>query len=249
MVVVLGVHRANHGDVVGTPCREREELRVCTPQSPAGRNLNGEPSKLPWALSLTRSVNDAGIGWPSRRFSSGLGSSRSMWLGPPCWKSWITARARGRIGGDNGRAVVLARGTAPVLAQHGPSARPANPVAVRLNQCLPAQLPDQGLRPDRIREDPLRVSPAAMADGAPSIARKGIRCCSAGRAPSGPRRPVPPGHAGRLCGPLRPVSRDRSGRPGTRGSAQTSRGGRLAGKEEPIGIGDTSLGLLRQDRG
>ena len=36
------------------------------------------------------------------RFSSGLGSNRSRWLGPPCMNSEIIARRRGGLGGALG---------------------------------------------------------------------------------------------------------------------------------------------------
>src|SRR5690242_10193814 len=43
--------------------------------------------------------NDSGIGCPARRSSSGLGSKRSMWLGPPSMKSQITDFAVGMWSG------------------------------------------------------------------------------------------------------------------------------------------------------
>src|SRR6267143_427644 len=39
--------------------------------------------------------NDSGIGWPASLSSSGLGSKRSMWLGPPSIKSQMTDLAFG----------------------------------------------------------------------------------------------------------------------------------------------------------
>src|SRR3989442_6138849 len=39
--------------------------------------------------------NDSGIGWPASLSSSGFGSKRSRWLGPPSMKSQITDLAFG----------------------------------------------------------------------------------------------------------------------------------------------------------
>src|SRR2546430_2735479 len=39
--------------------------------------------------------NDSGIGWPASLSSSGLGSKRSRWLGPPSMKSQMTDLAFG----------------------------------------------------------------------------------------------------------------------------------------------------------
>src|SRR5205823_10630329 len=85
---------------------------------------------LPWEEIFTRSVKYFGIFWPLRAVSSGLGSSRSTWLGPPCWNSWMTALARaGKWPCDGATAAARAFSSARSV----PSARPAKPAAVRLN--------------------------------------------------------------------------------------------------------------------
>ena len=49
---------------------------------------------------LTGRPKLSGNGWPCRRASSGLGSNRSTWLGPPTMNRKMTASARaGKCGG------------------------------------------------------------------------------------------------------------------------------------------------------
>src|SRR5262245_14703233 len=74
------------------------------PAAPRGWNLKGDPSRLPfWLWKWTSSW--PGCGCPFRFASSGLGSNRSIWLGPPCWKRQITAFAFGGwCGGLGSRA-------------------------------------------------------------------------------------------------------------------------------------------------
>ena len=73
------------------------------PHSPCLRNFQGLANTVSvlglLAMSLLR-FNPPGNCLPSSLSSSGLGSQRSMWLGPPCIQSEIMAVARGsRCGG------------------------------------------------------------------------------------------------------------------------------------------------------
>ena len=52
------------------------------PLSPYCLNGNGEPKMLPLSLNWVRSIL-VGIGLPSSRSSSGLGSNESTWETPP----------------------------------------------------------------------------------------------------------------------------------------------------------------------
>ena len=90
VIAVLGVHRANHGDLVGVPSDAAAASRRTPGRDwPCRENLNGLPSRLP--VSFSSSATSAGGGWPSYLASIGLGSSKSTWLGPPCMNSWMTA--------------------------------------------------------------------------------------------------------------------------------------------------------------
>ena len=44
---------------------------------------------------VTGRLNELGVTWPASFSSSGFGSKRSMWLGPPSMNSQMTAFARG----------------------------------------------------------------------------------------------------------------------------------------------------------
>src|SRR5580704_10166447 len=49
----------------------------------------------PVPMAVMGLPNDAGSGWPASRASSGFGSNRSTWLGPPSMKTQITDLALG----------------------------------------------------------------------------------------------------------------------------------------------------------
>src|SRR6185437_15404549 len=65
------------------------------PHCPCLANFQGQPSTLALACAELSYLISPGKLLPSSLFSSGFGSSRSRWLGPPCMNSEIIARARG----------------------------------------------------------------------------------------------------------------------------------------------------------
>ena len=65
-------------------------------------------------IAVTGRLNDGGSGWPSSFVSSGLGSNRSMWLGPPSRKHQMTLLA-----------VALKCGGLAASGPAGSSARPS----------------------------------------------------------------------------------------------------------------------------
>src|SRR5471030_1115054 len=50
-------------------------------------------------MAVVTLPKEAGMGWPARRSSSGLGSKRSRWLGPPSMNSQMTDLAVGAWSG------------------------------------------------------------------------------------------------------------------------------------------------------
>ena len=72
------------------------------PHSPCLRNFQGLPSSFALASPALSYLMSPVKFLPSFRASSGLGSNRSRWLGPPCMNSEIIARARGGRGGAFG---------------------------------------------------------------------------------------------------------------------------------------------------
>ena len=100
------------------------------PDWPCGRNRNGEASRFP-ACVLKWISSWPGYGLPWYFVRAGLGSNRSIWLGPPCWNRQMTDLACG-----------FEAATAPAggarSARHGSPARAALLQQVR-----------QGQRPDR----------------------------------------------------------------------------------------------------
>src|SRR6185369_12257440 len=75
--------------------------------------LDGISVLPPVPMAVIGFPNEAGSGWPARRSSSGLGSNKSMWLGPPSMNTQITDLALGAKCGAFG-----ARGSSgePVVA-------------------------------------------------------------------------------------------------------------------------------------
>ena len=65
------------------------------PHFPRGANFQGLPKSLALDSAALSYLMEPGNGLPSSLSSAGLGSVRSMWLGPPCMKSEIIAFARG----------------------------------------------------------------------------------------------------------------------------------------------------------
>ena len=55
--------------------------------------LEAKSGERPSPIGVITGLKLAGSGWPARRFSSGLGSNVSIWLGPPSMKRKITLRA------------------------------------------------------------------------------------------------------------------------------------------------------------
>ena len=77
------------------PARWGSSSLTAIPDSPYRPYRNGLRIKAP-AFWASMASTTPGCGRPSRRSSTGLGSSRSRWLGPPGMKSWMTDFARGR---------------------------------------------------------------------------------------------------------------------------------------------------------
>ena len=65
------------------------------PHFPALLNSKGEGNSVPATLPLEMAKLSSRLGAvPARRFKVGLGSNRSIWLGPPFMNRWITLLAR-----------------------------------------------------------------------------------------------------------------------------------------------------------
>src|SRR5436305_9735004 len=83
-----------------------------------------------------------GNGWPASRFTSGLGSNVSMWLGPPSMNRKITLRAL--AGRRHGADLLIAEGVVDSAASpdsratKSVSARAPNPTPAWSNQSLRA---------------------------------------------------------------------------------------------------------------
>ena len=62
------------------------------PLLPCRFHVRGEPISVlpPVPIAVIGLPKLAGIGWPDSLFNSGLGSNRSIWLGPPSIKSQMT---------------------------------------------------------------------------------------------------------------------------------------------------------------
>ena len=96
MVQPVGPARADHRQVVGAGGNVRQPvgdpdptLAVLLP-FPLSRPGAARGSR-PWAVITGLKLG--GNGWPASRFSSGLGSKVSRWLGPPSMNRKITLRA------------------------------------------------------------------------------------------------------------------------------------------------------------
>ena len=103
------------------------------PQSPWGRNAQGERRRLPVWANWTRGFAK-GRGLPESRASRGLWSNVSTWDGPPCMNRKMTRRARGRnLGGwgDSGEPVGPDAAMPAGEASNVAAARPPNPSATR----------------------------------------------------------------------------------------------------------------------
>ena len=87
---------------------------ISRPDWPRGRNgLIGPSSGLPATLRrVITSPKLPGNGWPAYLARSGLGSNKSMWLGPPCMNSQMTRLARGAKCGCRGASGSVAPGQA-----------------------------------------------------------------------------------------------------------------------------------------
>ena len=65
------------------------------PHFPALLNSKGEGKSVPATLPFEMAKLSSRLGAvPARRFKAGLGSNRSIWLGPPFMKRWMTLLAR-----------------------------------------------------------------------------------------------------------------------------------------------------------
>ena len=118
-------------------CGKRSD--ISTPDWPHFLKTRREPSKVPKLRALsTGSFSLNGIGWPCRLTSSGLGSNKSTWLGPPYMNKKITFRAfAGKCGGlgasgEGGAAAVFSDAPArplkkPSCASIAVKAVPTNP--------------------------------------------------------------------------------------------------------------------------
>ena len=99
MIDRLGRHRADQRDVVGDLRRVRQQLGQLDAGLAALRELEGRREQVPRLLvEVELSSLPPGYGLPLYFVSSGLGSNRSIWLGPPCWNRQMTAFARAGIG-------------------------------------------------------------------------------------------------------------------------------------------------------
>ena len=76
--------------------RKGRSSDISMPHRPRFLNSKGEGIRVPMeAICSTSLVRSRPGGCPSYFFSVGLGSNRSIWLGPPFMKRWITDLARG----------------------------------------------------------------------------------------------------------------------------------------------------------
>ena len=89
MVGHLGVHRADHGDVVDVLGRLGKQLADLDPALAVRRNLNGDGKAAPVLRSVRRV---SGSVLPASFASAGLGSKVSTCDGPPFRKKWMTRR-------------------------------------------------------------------------------------------------------------------------------------------------------------
>ena len=94
VVVDAGLHRADERDVVGDPGQAGQQLGQLHAALAVLGELPGLPKSLALASAALSYLMSPGKVLPSRRASSGLGSNRSIWLGPPCMNSEIIALAR-----------------------------------------------------------------------------------------------------------------------------------------------------------
>ena len=85
----------------------------------------------PVPMAVMGLPNDAGSGWPASRSSSGLGSNRSTWLGPPSMNTQITDMALGAkwgafgaSGSSNGAVVAALLSPSSVENASAPSPLP-----------------------------------------------------------------------------------------------------------------------------
>jgi hypothetical protein len=67
------------------------------PAAPCLRNSNGVPRIAPGRFMIASTFDGPVYFCPLSRLSTGLGSKRSIWLGPPFWKRQITRSARAGI--------------------------------------------------------------------------------------------------------------------------------------------------------
>jgi hypothetical protein len=104
-----------------------------TPDRPHGWNLNGVPISLPFWMFICDSIlTSPGGGLPSNSLSTGLGSNKSIWLGPPFWNRQITFLAVGRWsrrGGDDSDGRPPAA-TGAARSKSARASRPSVPIAV-----------------------------------------------------------------------------------------------------------------------
>src|SRR5208282_1816963 len=99
-------------------------LLISRPDCPRLAKGKGEPK-----AGALRFSPGTGIGLPSLRDSSGLGSKRSTWLGPPSRNTWMTCLTLGAKWVDR-ESLVFGVGLSPAFprsARMAARARPPNP--------------------------------------------------------------------------------------------------------------------------
>ena len=120
------------------------------PHSPCWANLNGLRIKAPASCGFSTSpaiLSKYALPWC--RSSVGLGSNRSIWLGPPFMNRWITALALGSKCGGRGAEVDgptsrrldgrRARGPVQILAQQRDQRGPVEPAGHPLEEAAPGR--------------------------------------------------------------------------------------------------------------
>ena len=95
VIVDPGVHGTDDRDVVDHFARHGSNSVDSMPDWPVLAELPGAAEDLGTRLGRVVVLDGAGERLAVERVSSGFGSSRSMWLGPPCMNREIIALARG----------------------------------------------------------------------------------------------------------------------------------------------------------
>ena len=134
-------------------CGSNSESSI--PHWPRWWNFESDPMISRLACAALSNFKSPSKLWPLRFTSSGLGSNRSIWLGPPSMYIEIIARACGSCGGGFGKRSCMRRSSSGFSsAVLLPLVAASNPSCLRSHEAATAPSPNEDVRSRlrRVRE-------------------------------------------------------------------------------------------------